>query len=87
MPVHFTVASHDNQPVKRLATVKPLTKPEELLNRIWSSETTRCAELLQSSFVGKELDLSTVLGTANGFVNTVTSAYNGHHHLTFKFVN
>ena len=81
MPVHFTVASHDAQPFER---VSHLTKPEELLT---NAGTTRCAELLQSSFVGKGVDLSTVFGTTNGFVNTVTSAYNMHHHLIFKFVN
>jgi hypothetical protein len=81
MPVHFTVASHDVQPFER---VSHLTKPEELLLKVG---TTQCAELLQSSFVSKGVDLSTVFGTANGFVDTVTSAYNSHHHLIFKFVN
>ena len=81
MPVHFTVASHGAQPFER---VNHLTKPEELLTE---AGTTRCAELLQSSFVSKEVDLSTVFGTTNGFVDTVTSAYNRHHHLIFKFVD
>ena len=81
MPVHFTVASHDAKPIERASH---LTKPEELLIR---GGKTRCAELLQSSFVSKEVDLSTVFGTTNGFVDTVTSAYNGHHHLILKFVN
>jgi len=81
MPVHFTVASHDAQPFKR---VSHLTNPQELLT---AARTTRCAELLQSSLVGKGVDLSTVFNTTNGFVDTVTSAYNGHHHLIFKFVN
>ena len=79
MPVYFTVASHD---FKRVGHI---TKPEELLTT--NAKTTPCAELLQSSFVNKGVDLSTVFGTANGFVDTVTSAYNGHHHLIFKFVN
>ena len=81
MPIHFKVASHDAQPFER---VSHLTKPEELLTQ---ARTTRCAELLQSSFVGKGVDLSTVFGTANGFVDTVTTAYNRHHHLIFKFVD
>ena len=81
MPTHFTVVYHDAQPVEGTSRI---TKPEDLLRR-----TTRlgCAELLQSSFVSKGVDLSTVFGTTNGFVNTVTSAYNKHHHLIFKFVN
>ena len=83
MPVHFTVASHDAQPFER---VNHLKKPEELLI---NTGTTKCAELLQSSFVSnlKEVDLSTVFHTTNGFVDTVTSAYNKHHHLILKFVN
>ena len=81
MPVHFKVASHDARPFER---VNNLTKAEELLR---NAGTTQCAELLQSSFVGKGVDLSTVFRTTNGFVDSVTSAYNGHHHLTFKFVN
>lgn len=81
MPVHFKVASHDAEPFKRVSN---LTKPEDLLT---NARTTRCAELLQSSLANKGVDLSTVFTTANGFVNTVTSAYNTHHHLTFRFVN
>jgi len=67
MPVHFTVASHDAQPVKALATIKRPTKPEELLDSTWGIEAGPiiCAELLQSSFVSKELELFTVLSTAN----------------------
>ena len=79
MPVHFTVASHDARPFER---VNHLTKPEELLA---NAGTTPCAELLQSSFVNKGVDISTVFGTANGFVDTVITAYNGHHHLILKF--
>ena len=81
MPVHFKVASHDAQPIERASH---LTKPEELLAK---TRTPRCAGLLQSSFVSKGVDLSTVFYTTNGFVNTVTTAYNSHHHLIFKFVN
>ena len=81
MPVHFKVASHDAQPIE---IASHLRKPEELL--IGSGETV-CAELLQSSFVGKKVDLSTVVGTTNGFVDTVTTAYNEHHHLIIRFVN
>ena len=80
MPIHFTVASHDSQPFE---SVNHLTKPEELLT---NTGTTQCTELLQSSFSNKEVDLSTVFGTANGFVDTVLTAYNEHHHLIFKFV-
>ena len=80
MPVHFKVASHK---AERFERVSHLTKPEELLIR---EGETRCTELLQSSFIGKEADLSTVFGTANGFVDTVLTAYNEHHHLIFKFV-
>jgi len=78
MPVHFKVASHK---AERFESVSHLRKPEELLIR---EGETRCAELLQSSFVSKEADLSTVFGTANGFVDTVLKAYNEHHHLIFK---
>ena len=85
MPVHFRVASHKAQPFKGVSHLR-VTKPEELLTK---AGTTKCAELLQSSFVskGSEVDLSTVFSTANGFVNTVITAYNGHHHLVFKSVN
>ena len=81
MPVHFKVASHDAQPIERASH---LTKPEELLAK---TRTPRCAGLLRSSFVSKGVDLSTVFYTTDGFVNTVTTAYNSHHHLIFKFVN
>ena len=81
MPIHFAVASHDAQPFERAGH---LTKLEELLIR---RGKTRCAELLQSSFVSKGVDLSTVFRTTNGFVDSITSAYNGHHHLTFRFVD
>ena len=81
MPVHFTVASHDAKSFER---VNHITKPEELLTK---AGTTPCAELLQSSFVGKGVDISTVFGTTNGFVDTVITAYNRHHHLILKFVN
>ena len=79
MPVHFTVASHDARPFEK---VSHLTKPEELLT---NAGTTPCAELLQSSFVSKEVDISTVFGTTNGFVDTIITAYNRHHHLILKF--
>ena len=81
MPVHFKVASHDADPFEKVSEV---TKPEDLLSKVG---TARCAELLQSSFVNKGVDLSTAFGTANGFVDTVTTAYNRHHHLILKFVN
>ena len=80
MPVHFKVASHNAQCFEKVSHLK---KPEELLVR---GGKTRCAELLQSSFVGEGVDLSAVFGTANGFVDTVMTAYNRHHHLIFKFV-
>ena len=81
MPVHFKVASHDAQPIEGASD---LQKPEQLLIR---NGKTQCAELLQSSLVEKEVDLSTVFRTTNGFVDTVTSAYNRHHHLILKFAN
>ena len=81
MPVHFTVASHDAQPFQRF---NRLTKPEELLT---DAGTTPCVELLQSSFVSKGVDISMVSGTTNGFVDTVITAYNRHHHLILKFAN
>ena len=85
MPIHFKVASHDHPEPLDFECVSHLqiTKPEDLLT---NARTTRCAELLQSSFV-KEVDLSNVFGTTNGFVDAVTSAYNRHHHLIFKFVD
>ena len=83
MPVHFKVASHDAEPFK-FERFCHLTKPEDLLT---NARTTRCAELLQSSFANKGVDLSSVFSKTNGFVNTVTTAYNSHHHLIFKFVN
>ena len=70
MPVH-QIASHDAEPIEKISN---LTKPEDLLTR----------ELLQSSFANKGADMSTVFSTANGFVNTITSAYN---RLILKFVN
>ena len=63
-------------------TPNHLTKPEELLT---NAGTTLCAELLQSSFDGRGVDISTVIGTTNGFVDTVITACNGHHHLVLKF--
>ncbi|KAF8803973.1 hypothetical protein BYT27DRAFT_7225460 [Phlegmacium glaucopus] len=84
MPVHFKVASHDAQSVRGPKTNSP-TMPEELLGRTWGvkAKTTRCAELLQSSFVNKG-SLANVLGRNNGFVDTVTLAYNEHHHLIIR---
>ena len=60
-----------------------LTKPEELLTT--NAGTTPCADLRQCSFVTNGVDISTVFGTTNGFVDTVITAYNGHHHLVLKF--
>ena len=82
MPVHFKVASHKAKPVKRVNHRTP-AKPEDLLA---NKSSTRCAELLQSSFVDKGVDLSTVFCATHGFVDSVTSAYNSHHHLIFRFV-
>ena len=79
MPVHFTVASHDAQPFQ---SFNDLTNPEDLLT---NAGTTPCAELLQSSFISRRLDMSMVSGTTNGFVDTVITAYNRHHHLILKF--
>jgi hypothetical protein len=64
-------------------TPNHLTKPEELLT---NAGTTPCAELLQCSFVTRGVDISTVFGRTNhGFVDTVITAYNGHHHLVLMF--
>ena len=84
MPVHFKVASHDSEPFEFIRfNDTRLTKPEELLTR---ARTTKCAELLQSSFSNKEIDFSSVDSSRGGFVHTVTTAYNRHHHLIFKSV-
>jgi hypothetical protein len=51
--------------------------PEEWLDSsTWGikAKPIICAELLQSSFISKELQLFTVLGTVNSFVDTVRSA-------------
>ena len=64
-------------------TPNHLTKPEELL--LTNAGTTPCADLRQCSFVTRGVDISTVFGRTNGFVDTVITAYNGHHHLVLKF--
>ena len=64
-------------------TPNHLTKPEKLLPT--NAGTTPCAQLLQCSFVTKGVKISTVFGRTNGFVDTVITAYNGHHHLVLMF--
>ncbi|KAF8966098.1 hypothetical protein BDZ97DRAFT_1809483 [Flammula alnicola] len=84
MPAHFNVAAHDANPVR--ASYKPLLNADELLANTWGAKakTLRSAELLQTSLHAGKQDFSAIHGQHNGFVNTVTTAYNEHHHLILR---
>ncbi|KDR78612.1 hypothetical protein GALMADRAFT_277996 [Galerina marginata CBS 339.88] len=82
MPVTFTVAEHSANAVPAL--YRSCENAEALLASTWGEKarTTRAAELLRSSLV--EPDFSAITPKNNGFVDTIVSAYNGHHHLILK---
>ncbi|KIM34764.1 hypothetical protein M413DRAFT_450071 [Hebeloma cylindrosporum] len=88
MPVQFTIATHQANSVK--PSVAPLEGADQLLDHTWGrkTRTLKCAELLQSSFYkpsGTPPDsFSGIRAQHNGFVNSVTQAYNGHHHLILR---
>ncbi|KAF9484824.1 hypothetical protein BDN70DRAFT_849120 [Pholiota conissans] len=83
MPVHFKVAPHDANKRKKF---RSLETTDNLLAATWGWEqrrtrgTSKCAELLQTSY----RDVLDVVAKANGFVDTVTEAYNMHYHLIIR---
>jgi len=87
MPVTFTVASHSAKPFQ--ATYKPISNAESLLASTWGqqSRTIRSKELLQTSLSSggsAKQDWSALQPRTNGFVSTITNAYNQHHHLVLR---
>ncbi|KAF8887882.1 hypothetical protein CPB84DRAFT_1786686 [Gymnopilus junonius] len=84
MPVHFTVSDHDANPVESLDEFHAPTSSKDLLAHIWGrkSKTVAWQEILQAFLV--DPDFSTMHAKHNGFVDTVISAYNEHHHLVLR---
>ena len=88
MPVKFTIATHKAESIPLY--VPPLQGPDQLLDHTWArkAKTLKCVELLQSSFSkssGTPPDsFAGIRAQHNGFVNSVTQAYNGHQHLILR---
>ncbi|KAF8178014.1 hypothetical protein BJ912DRAFT_671168 [Pholiota molesta] len=93
MPVTFAVAPV--VPNRVYEASHPLTRPEDLLNeqanRLSKPEDWDCDDtpppslnLLQSSFTTKEFPRLNIRSQRNGFVQTVTQAYNDHHRLIIR---
>lgn len=84
MPVTIRVAKHAAEKVS--AHYSPPRDPGDLLRQTWGSESgeTRCKELLQSSLSNTEHNFSKIAPKKNGFINTVITAYNHHHHLVIR---
>ena len=87
MPVTFKVANHDANPVT--APYKPISNADELLASTWGQEamTMRSKELLQTSFSSggtEKQDWGAIQPLNNGFVHTLITAYNNHHHLVLR---
>lgn len=86
MPVTFPVASH--QPRRVNEPEKNVDSPQDLLDKTWGRYTKEvtCLELLQSSMGSAKVSgkLTNTLFRRNGFVDTIISAYNNHHHLAIR---
>ncbi|KAF8201374.1 hypothetical protein BJ912DRAFT_945189 [Pholiota molesta] len=84
MPVHFKVAAHE---ANSMPSFNPqVTNADQLLAATWGKQTRtlRSAELLQTSYHSGKQDFSKIKPIRNGFVDTVTEAYNKHYHLVIK---
>ncbi|KAL9637424.1 MAG: hypothetical protein Q9164_002196 [Protoblastenia rupestris] len=79
MPVTITPATHGANAVYSRV---PAKDSFNLLERACHEESTKCVELLQSSF---DTDLKAVVDpSANGFVHGAIRAYSNHHHLQIR---
>lgn len=82
MPVTFKVAAHDAKEVSWCKeSQNRVHTAEGVLSQIWRADGLSCKELLQSSLRDPGSDFSP---SGNGFVDTVTEAYNHHHHLVIR---
>lgn len=83
MPVTFTVASHDANPVQKF---RRMEAAQAVLDATWGSNQGRQAKsgrVLQSTFASPE-DLTNIVPQKNGFVGPLLMAYNQHHHITLR---
>jgi hypothetical protein len=86
MPVHFKVAAHEANSMPSFNL--QVTNADQLLAATWGKQTRtlRSAGLLQTSYHSGKQDFSKIKPLRNGFVDTVTEAYNQHYHLVIKLV-
>ena len=95
MPIEFPVAPFLPAAVSEPAN--PLHKPSDLLDeqngRISNPEEWDCSvdpppkmDIIQSSFKANTFQTLDIRSQRNGFVQTVTMAYNDHHHLKIRCV-
>src|ERR1700730_15883708 len=60
----------------------PATNAQEVLQRACTSESSKCHELLQTSFDSKFSE--SIVPSGNGFVYSIIKAYNQHHHISIR---
>ncbi|KAG8824195.1 hypothetical protein FRC19_002307 [Serendipita sp. 401] len=77
MPVTLKIASHNADKV--FTDPEPMTATQVLEN-IWRADGINIEEMLQSSFTPNEA----FSPSGNGFVDTIVTAYNRHHHLVIR---
>ncbi|KAH6915754.1 hypothetical protein BKA70DRAFT_469420 [Coprinopsis sp. MPI-PUGE-AT-0042] len=84
MPVTVTVSQYPAEQVQ--PRHRPLKNSEDLLASTWGqqSEKVKAKELLQSTFSNTETNFSNIIPENNGFIKTVVTAYNQHHHLVLR---
>ncbi|KJA17704.1 hypothetical protein HYPSUDRAFT_46029 [Hypholoma sublateritium FD-334 SS-4] len=93
MPIEFPVAPFHSTPVPE--PTNPLRQPCDLLNeqngRLSNPEDWDCSndapermDIIQSSFKSNTFQALDIRSQRNGFVQTVTMAYNDHHHLVIR---
>lgn len=79
MPTTIKIAKHEAYLVNERG-IKPASQPVQLLN---GAHAAKHGDILQSSFGSSEMPPS-ILGNRNGFVHSITTAYNHHHHVVIR---
>ncbi|KAG8781727.1 hypothetical protein FRC20_003188 [Serendipita sp. 405] len=79
MPVTFKIASHDANEVDS-HHIKEKQTATQVIENIWRADGISCKEMLQSSFSPNDA----FSARGNGFVDTIVTAYNRHHHLIIR---
>jgi len=79
MPVTFKIAAHESEPFDAKGVQLGVEHPADILKR----SRIQYKDLIQSSLPKGEL-LNNFVPRANGFVQAIVKAYNGHHHLVIR---